>query len=457
MIHIANSNKYLNFDTPLLEYLKRTFNYSVENLLFSTKYTSGTFTITNPTPDFKNCKFVNGYPHFHIPLNVCMDEIDFFMNDCSLYNNKFIIRYGDSHPHNPIPKLGQTRNLIIADYLTNIIGTNAKQIYTIGDISIKSLKDFISINKLDIDPDYLYSSILNNTINDSLKEKLETYDNIAIEEIKKFINNMFFLQPEFLLESSLYNDQEFYMYLKKSPQFSEYIKTNGEIKYTLQELMFIKNALISDKDVLINVIGFDQSDHIIKVNNIINEEKMNFNSRFLSYEICKNSLEKNVDVWSSKLEMFIEKNNLKIGNRYITYQELLKILFIINSNDISIDFDNLNKCLNNIKRFCYIYSKNIIDESELNNSSLNIEKNNLFFKMVLVNYTLNRTVELGEPNHFYKYILDIITEYQKNNMKYKDIENLYYRFIKKCFDRLGVIYNYTYEGGIDNHVLSKKN
>ena len=50
------------------------------------------------------------------------------------------------------------------------------------------------------------------------------------------------------------------------------------------------------------------------------------------------------------LEIFIEKNDIKIGNRNITYQELLKILFIINGNDIVIDFENLDKCLNNIKR-----------------------------------------------------------------------------------------------------------
>lgn len=75
--------------------------------------------------------------------------------------------------------------------------------------------------------------------------------------------------------------------------------------------------------------------------------------------------------------------------------------------------------------------------------------------MSLVNYTLNRTVEMGEANHFYKYILDIINEFQKNNVKYKCIENLYYKFIKKCFDRLGTIDNYIPEKGCDNYVLSK--
>ena len=40
---------------------------------------------------------------------------------------------------------------------------------------------------------------------------------------------------------------------------------------------------------------------------------------------------------------FIEKNDIKIGNRNITYQELLKILFIINGNDIVIDFENLEE------------------------------------------------------------------------------------------------------------------
>ena len=42
------------------------------------------------------------------------EMIEFFMNDYSIYNNDIVIRYGDTHPHKPIPKLGQTRNIIIA-------------------------------------------------------------------------------------------------------------------------------------------------------------------------------------------------------------------------------------------------------------------------------------------------------------------------------------------------------
>ena len=452
MIYLANNNRYLDYETPLLEYLRDNYNYSTENLLFSTKYTSGTFTITNPTSKFKNCEFVNGYPHFNIQLNVCMDEIEFFMNDYSIYNNNIVIRYGDTHPHKPIPKLGQTRNIIIADYLSNLIGPTAKEVFPIGDISIKSLRDFISVNNIEIDPDVLYSIIANNTMNDSLRKKLESYDNNAIEGIKKFLNECKFLNPNFLLESSLYTNEEFYKYLKTSPQFIEYLKDNGEIKYTLQELMFIKSLLKSDKDVLINVIGANQSEHIVRVNKILDDEKMDVNSRFLSYGICKNSSEGDKKIWSRNLETFIEKNNLKIGNRNITYQELLKILFIINGNDVVIDFENLNKCLNNIKRFCDTYSTNVID---VNNNSFKVEENNLIFKMALVNYTLNRAVEMGEANHFYKYILDITNEYHKKSVKYKCIEKLYYKFIKKCFDRLGTINNYIPEKGSDNHVLSK--
>lgn len=453
MVHLFDNNRYLDYYTPLSNFLKNNFNYSTENLLFSTKYTSGTFTITNPTSEFKNCDIINGYPHFRIPLDICFAEIEFFMNDQSMYNNNFIIRYGDTHPHKPIPKLGQTRNLIIADYLSKIIGKTAKEVFPIGDISIKSLRDFVYVNNIDINPDILYSMIVNNTVNDSLKNKLYLYDKNAIEGIEEFLNQCKFLNPIFLLESSLYSNQDFYKYLKTSSKFFKYLKDNGEIKYTLQELMFIKTLLKNSKDVLINIIGSDQKDHIVKVNNILRQEHLNVNSRFLSYEICKNSLENNIDVWANKLELFIEKNSINISNKLITYQELLKILFLINSNDVVIDFENLNKHLNNIKRFCNIYSMSI--NSDNNSNSFNLEENTLLFKMSLVNYTLNRTVELGDTNHFYKYILDIISEYQKNSVKYKCIEGLYYKFIKKCFDRLGLTNNYIFEKGSNEHVLSK--
>jgi len=57
--------------------------------------------------------------------------------------------------------------------------------------------------------------------------------------------------------------------------------------------------------------------------------------------------------------------------------------------------------------------------------------------MALVGYNLNRSIEMGNQNYFYKYVLSIIQEYEMNKEKYCDIENIYYEFIRSCFNRLG--------------------
>jgi hypothetical protein len=57
--------------------------------------------------------------------------------------------------------------------------------------------------------------------------------------------------------------------------------------------------------------------------------------------------------------------------------------------------------------------------------------------MTLVCYNLNRSIEMGNPNNFYNYLLNVINEYETNKEKYNDIEGLYKMFLIKCFDRIG--------------------
>ena len=142
MIYTTEENRYLSYNTPLIEYIKSKHLYTNENLIYTKKYSDGTFSITNPTETFTNCEFINGYPHFQIPLSKCIEEIEFFMNDGKMYDSNFYIRYGDTHPHKCIPKLAQVRNLVIENSLTSMIGQNVKSFYGFGDISLKSLKDF---------------------------------------------------------------------------------------------------------------------------------------------------------------------------------------------------------------------------------------------------------------------------------------------------------------------------
>ena len=57
--------------------------------------------------------------------------------------------------------------------------------------------------------------------------------------------------------------------------------------------------------------------------------------------------------------------------------------------------------------------------------------------MALVGYNLNRSIEMGNPNHFYKYLLSVVKEYEVNPEAYHSIEGLYKQFVMNCLYRLG--------------------
>ena len=362
MIYTTEDNRYLKYSTPLIEYIKAKHLYNNENLIYTNKYSKGTFSITNPTKLFTNCEFINGYPHFDIPFDKCLEEIDFFLSNESMYDNKFYIRYGDTHPHKCIPKLAQVRNLVIENSLSTMIGSNSKSFYGFGDISLKSLKDFIEKFHIEYNPEELFIKIVNNDIPKDILPKLEKYDLDALKQISAFLKTIKLIPKQYLIESTLYKNQNLYNIIKNNPKYSDELKNNGELKYSLQELMFINSLLKNSLDVLISVIGANQNSHVLKVNELL---KGNFDvrNRFLTYEICRNADEREIDVWSGKLDDFIKKNELKINGDYIDYQELLKILVIINSNDVIIDYNKLDKYKNNILKFNSI----ITDIDSLNN------------------------------------------------------------------------------------------
>lgn len=432
MIYTTEENRYLEYSTPLIEYIKSKHLYINENLIYTRKYSNGTFSITNPTNIFTNCEFINGYPHFHIPLSKCIEEIEFFISDGKMYDNNFYIRYGDTHPHKCIPKLAQIRNLVIENSLSNMIGQNAKSFYGLGDISLKSLKDFIKKYHINITVDDLFVMLVNNNVSNDIVKKLEEYDLLALKQISDFLKQMKLISKEVLIESKLYANQELYNSLKSNPNFLEELKENGELKYSLQELMVINSLLDNNNDVLINIIGANQSSHVLRVEELL-KENYDLRSRFLTYEICRNADERQVSLWSDKLNKFIEKNNLTIKGDNIDYQDLLKILMIINSNDVIIDYERLDKHVNNIRKFTdLITSVDSINDNKIINSG-----NDLIYKMALVCYNLNRSIEMGSQSNFYRYLVSIVKEYENNKDKYSNIQGLYKIFLIKCLDRLG--------------------
>ena len=148
MIYKNESNDifFHNYRSTLIDYLKREYNYDDSPLVYSTKYVKkGDFTIKRPSSVYKNCKLVNGYPHFNVPYEILMEEINNFCLRKPLYNKNIIIRYGDTHLYNPIPKLNQVRNLIIANIFDSMIQTSGKKcsIYVIGDIDRKSMDKIV--------------------------------------------------------------------------------------------------------------------------------------------------------------------------------------------------------------------------------------------------------------------------------------------------------------------------
>lgn len=44
---------------------------------------------------------------------------------------------------------------------------------------------------------------------------------------------------------------------------------------------------------------------------------------------------------------------------------------------------------------------------------------------------------MGNPNHFYKYLLSVVKEYEVNPEAYHSIEGLYKQFVMNCLYRLG--------------------
>ena len=432
MIYSFKKDNTLLYSTPLVEYLKVHNNYNGENLIYSKKYTEGTFSITNPTGEFKNARLVNGYPHFEIPLDVCLEEIDFFMSGGNMYNYNFYIRYGDLHPNKPIPKLGQLRNIILNNSLNYLILNNVKSFFPIGDISIKSIKSFKEKYNIDIDEEELFKMIVNDRIPTEIRSQFDEYNIYTINLIKNYLNDLNLPVDEFVIESSLYTNQKMYQSLKNDEKFKNELKNNGELKYTLQELMFIKKYAVYEKDVLINIIGANQSDHVLRVNKILNQINFKNDTRFLTYGMCYNADEMDYKIWSDKINEFIVNNDIKVGGKYITPVYLIKLLTVLLSNDNDIDFNKLNKYRNNIKTGCNLLNDLIYKEE------IKIENNDLIKMMVLVNYNINRAVEKGSLNYFYKYVLSIYREYITNQDKYKNMQGLYFKFINACQYRLGL-------------------
>ena len=179
-----------------------------------------------------------------------MEEINNFINNRPLYDKNIIIRYGDTHLYNPIPKLNQVRNLIIANMFNSMILTSGKKniIYTICDIDRKSLKKIVEEINLN-DTDKMIEELNKYIVSGNCRnqEYLRKWYNLNLEtkkDIIKFLRTLNLKIDKMIFESKLYKNREIYNKIKNDIIYKNGIRQDGTFKYPLQELMFI---LATDK------------------------------------------------------------------------------------------------------------------------------------------------------------------------------------------------------------------
>lgn len=435
----SNSNRIFgNYNSDLIKYLIEHLNYDGSKIIYSDKYGDNSFTINKPNNNYINCNYINGYPHFDIPLEVCLEEIDNYINNKPIYDGNFCIRYGDVHPNKPIPMQGQVRNLIIADVLYNMINTSGEKIrtFTIGDISEKTIKYYTSnINGDNNTFEDIYHGLMrNNRINN---DAIIDYHKFCLKMIKKlelFLKNIDMFSDDFMLESELYFDNELYNKIINQIATNDGIKQNGELKYSFQELMFILNDKFKDK-IIYNIIGSDQSDHIKKVLTIMKENCINNDVRYLTYGILKNADSRNLSDWSEKLSDEIDKKNILINGKKIDCIDFFKFLLISQRNNNIIDLNNINK------KDCRLLEISEIFSSLLKSKKYKLDKishSALICKMALVNSQLDKAIVNGQQNQFLSYLYSIALEYNTNFDENKNYSNLYSKFMEVSLDKLSI-------------------
>ena len=429
----------------LLDFLASMNNYNGEQLLYSTKYSSGTFTVSTPSNSFVNCEFINGYPHFKVPLEVVLGEIQNFLDDKPIYENDFFIRYGDTHPHKIIPKLGQMRDLMIEEVFNSMLSTSSSKrcVYAIGDISIKTIDSVVdyyySINERPVDTQPLIDYIF----------KKQDSNNPLIMQWKNYVRNsqsllISFLKEnrlelnELLLESSLYSNNDMYDYLKNNIVCENGVRENGSLKYLLQELAFIL-TFSREGRTMINIICNLQLDHVFDVMQALKNNNIKDDIRFLTYKECKNAESRDANEWSMHLSDFINQNNLIVSGKLLNYIDFIRIVVCSTSNSMVIDFSQLEKYKRCIKTF-----KSVKESLRQGGSkTLNIfnieEPNDLLNKMAMVNYYLNNSINSGEQFRFYNYIVSIKDEYCQHQERYQCMYDLYCQFMTKCLEKLSLI------------------
>lgn len=423
--------KNLKINSDLMDYIAITHNLYNVSIVYDEKYDKGSFTTNMPINYSKNSKLIGGYPHFNIPREILKKEIENFITDKPIYSNDIILRYGDTHPNKPVPSFAQTRNLYINEILKNMLTTYSvfKNIYLIGDISIKNINSIA--DKLNTDGEIYFKKIINgiDISNTEFFKLFKDNNSLAIKKITEFLNIINLSSSDFILESELYKRQDIYKYMKEKVARSNDFKKNGEIKYSLQELMYAMNFINIDT-TFISLIGSNQYEHVKNVYNIIDDNYLKMDYNFISYGICKNAKERNFDIWATNLNEQIKNN---IPNISISVESFLRLLYCGSCNGRIIDFENLSNFQNILKKYL------VIENAMKMPSEKNGDHNDLLLgKMALANYYTDLSIKKGEHHLFFDYIVSIANNYLKNNYLTDEEYNLYINFMKKSLNKLNI-------------------
>ena len=342
------------------------------------------------------------------------------------------MRYGDTHPNKPVPNLAQTRNLYISEIFKKLLKTSGlfRNIYLIGDISSKNIEYIWNQIGRECDSEYQREIINAFTLED--REFINGFNRnneMAINRITDFLNLLKLSKPDFVLESELYKNRGVYDFVKNELVCDDKNKKNGDIKYSLQELVY---ALYfnTEKSTLISLIGSNQSEHIKKVYNIIQVNNLDLDYNFLSYGICKNARERQYDKWNNILEELL-KNKFPYIN--ISNESFLRLLYCGSSNSREIDFLDLSNFKNILKKYETILKA--LEKDNTNDLNYNYD---LLNKMSLVNYYIDLSIKNGQQHIFFDYLVDVALCYLRNSSLSNEDYELYIEFMNKCLKKLNI-------------------
>ena len=442
MIASIQKKSFGRYNSPLKDYLIDQFNHDGTRVVYSNRYCEADFSITHPSTSYKNCRMINGYPHFTLPLERCLCEIDRFINGAVMYDRSYCIRFGDTHPDNIVPKFGQMRNVYIGDILHSLILTSGRSrlVYPIGDVSEKTITRYVDGDASlegSVKEHLVQHIMAGSNEQDAILNRYKEWSKAKIEsELKPFLD-VIHVEPAILLESELYDDKETFEYIRNSISFQEGYKTNGNLKYCLQELMFMLNYRFRDEKIIC-VLGDNQSDHVSKVLRIVEDNDVGGDYSFLEYGGCLNSLEKDMSNWSEHIRSITESYSKAINDIDIEPLDFLRIVFCAGGNSEPIDFSSFANAkaligkLDTIIESIRVAERRIAPRPSYSSASMD-----LIAKMALVFQELDIAVVYGEQSKFFNYIYDISTAFLLSK-DCEDVSKIFSSFMRRALHVLSL-------------------